>query len=229
MMTNGFKIQRNSVELKAAAKQNLDGKWLAAIAVCVVAWILVEAFTYGNGGNSSLRYVLENGRLIRVANHDGNSFRNLASIVGFIIGGPIYFGVANYFLKLAKGLPAEFNDLFSGFSLFKTNFVLNLLKSLFIMLWSLLLVVPGIIAAIKYSMAYYIMNDNPGLGALEAIRISTEMMNGHKMRFFEMWLSFLGWFILGIFTAGLGMLYAIPYYRSAKANFYLDLKENYSM
>jgi uncharacterized membrane protein len=217
------------VELKAAAKQNLDGKWLTAIAVCVVAWLLVEAFTYGNGGNSSFRYVLESGRLIRVANHDGSTFRNLASIVGFIIGGPIYFGVANYFLKLAKGLPAEFNDLFSGFSLFKTNFVLNLLKSLFIMLWSLLLVVPGIIAAIKYSMAYYIMNDNPGLGALEAIRISTEMMNGHKMRFFEMWLSFLGWFILGIFTAGLGMLYAIPYYRSAKANFYLDLKENYSM
>lgn len=228
-MTDVVRKQRNSAELKTAAKQNLDGKWLTAIAVCFVAWLLVQAFTYSNGGNSTFRFVLENGSLVRVGNHEPSTFRNLASIVSFIIGGPIYFGVANYFLKLAKGLSAEFNDLFSGFSLFKTNFLLNFFLTLFTVLWSLLLVVPGIIAAIKYSMAYYIMNENPELSALEAIRLSKQMMDGHKMDFFVMWLSFLGWFILGIFTAGLGMLYAIPYYRAAKANFYLDLKANYSM
>jgi len=99
----------------------------------------------------------------------------------------------------------------------------------FTLLWALLLVVPGIIAAIRYSMAYYILNDNPEIGAMDAIRRSKEMMEGHKMRFAEMWLSFLGWFLLGIFTFGLGMIYAIPYYRAAKANFYLDLKESCSI
>lgn len=227
-MTDGFRRYRDSIELKVAAKENLDGKWLAAIAVCVVAWLLVEAFTYGNGGNSSLRYVMENGRLVRVGSHVGGSSNSFMSLVGFIIGGPIYFGVANYFLKLAKRMPAEFNDLFSGFRFFKVNFVLNFFIILFTILWSLLLVVPGIIAAIKYSMAYYILNENPDLGALEAIRRSKDMMDGHKMRFFEMWLSFLGWFILGIVTFGLGMIYAIPYYRAAKANFYLDLKHGYN-
>lgn len=225
-MTDGLRRYRDSVELKTAAKENLDGKWLVAIAVTIVAWLLVEAFTYGNGGNSSIRYVLENGSLVRVGNQNSNGFHGLASLVAFIIGGPIYFGVASYFLKLAKHMPAEFNELFSGFSLFKTNFVLNFFIMLFTILWSLLLIVPGIIAAIKYSMAYYIMNENPEIGALEAIQRSKEMMDGHKMRFFEMWLSFLGWFILGVVTAGLGMLYAVPYYRAAKANFYLDLKES---
>ena len=91
------------------------------------------------------------------------------------------------------------------------------------------MIVPGIIAGIKYSMAYYIVNDNPEIGGLEAIRRSKEMMEGHKMRFFEFWLSFLGWFILGIATFGLGMIYAVPYYRAAKANFYSDLAESFSI
>lgn len=224
-MTNGFKSYRDSKALKIAAKENLDGKWLVAIAVCVVAWLLVEAFTSNNGANASYRYIMENGNLVKVGT-EGSSFRNLMSLVAFIIGGPVYFGVASYFLKLAKGEPAEFNELFSGFSLFKTNFVLNFFIMLFTILWTLLLIVPGIIAAIKYSMAYYILNENPEIGALEAIRKSKEMMDGHKMRFFEMWLSFLGWFIFGAVTFGLGMIYAIPYYRAAKANFYLDIKES---
>ncbi len=225
-MVDGMKRYRDPAELKTAAKENLDGKWLTAIAVTVVAWLLVDAFTSNNGGNAAFRYAMENGRFVRV-DSEGNAFRNLMSIVSLIIGGPIYFGIAAYFMRLARHEGAEFSDLFSGFSLFKTNFILNLLIIIFTVLWTLLLIVPGIIAAIKYSMAYYIVNDNPEIGGLEAIRISKEMMEGHKMRFLEMWFSFLGWFILGIVTFGLGMIYAIPYYRAAKANFYLDLKEIY--
>ncbi|HYF83248.1 MAG TPA: DUF975 family protein [Clostridia bacterium] len=226
-MTDGIKRYRDSIELKTTAKENLDGKWLIAIAVCVVAWLLVEAFISNNGASASFKFIMENGNLVRVPN-GGNPFNGLMSLVSFIIGGPIYFGVAAFFLKLARHEHAEFSELFSGFSLFKTNFVLNFFIMVFTVLWTLLLIVPGIIAAIKYSMAYFIVNDNPGIGALEAITRSKEMMNGHKMRFLEMWLGFLGWFILGVVTLGLGMIYAIPYYRAAKANFYLDLKESYN-
>lgn len=227
MMTEGTKRYRDSIDLKIAAKESLDGKWLVAIAVCLVAWLLVEAFTSNNGANASYRYIMENGRFVKVTHSD--PLRSMMSIVSLIIGGPVYYGVAQYFLKLARREPAEFADMFSGFSLFKTNFIMNLLIWIFTILWTLLLIVPGIIAAIKYSMAYYIVNDNPGISAMEAIRMSKEMMDGHKMRFFEMWLGFLGWFILGVVTFGLGMLYAIPYFRAAKANFYLDLKGNYGL
>lgn len=218
---------RDSIALKTAAKEALDGKWIVAIAVCLVAWLLVEAFASNNGANGTFRCVWENGRFIQ-AGRGSSPFSNLMSMVGLIIGGPIYFGVAGHFLRLARREPAEFTDLFSGFSLFKTNFLVHILTLIFTILWALLLIVPGIIAAIKYSMAYYIVNDNPELSAMEAINLSKEMMYGHKMRFFEMWLSFLGWFILGVVTMGLGMIYAIPYYRAAKANFYLDLKESYA-
>lgn len=224
-MTEGLERYREPGELKIAAKENLDGKWLVAIAVTVVAWLLVEAFTSNNGANASIKYIMENGCFVRVENGD-STFKNLMSIVSLIIGGPIYFGVAAYFLKLSRHEPAEFSEIFTGFSLFKTNFILNLLIVLFTVLWTLLLIIPGIIASIKYSMSYYILNDNPEIGGLEAIRRSKEMMDGHKMRFFQFWMSFLGWFILGVVTFGLGMIYAVPYYRAAKANFYLDLKES---
>lgn len=224
-MTEGVKEYREPYQLKIAAKENLDGKWLIAIAVTLVAWLLLDAFTRNDGANASIKYILENGRFVRVDPGD-NTFKNLMSIVSIILSGPIYYGVASYFLKLSRHESVEFSELFSGFSLFSANFVLYLLTTIFSFLWGLLLIVPGIIAAISYSMAYYIMNDNPGISGMEAIRRSKEMMYGHKMRFFEMWLSFLGWFILGAVTMGLGMLYAVPYYRAAKANFYLDLKEN---
>jgi len=227
-MTDRIGRYRDSVELKVAAKESLDGKWLVAIAVCLVAWLLVDAFTSNNGANASYRYIWQNGDFVRV-HGSGNPFKGLMSIVSLIIGGPIYFGVAGYFLKLARRQPAEFTDMFSGFSLFKTNFITHILITIFTILWTLLLIVPGIIAAIKYSMAFYILNDNPEMGAMEAIERSKQMMDGNKMRFFEMWLGFLGWFILGIVTFGLGMLYAIPYYRAAKANFYQDLKESYAV
>lgn len=227
-MTEEMIRLREPNELKTAAKENLDGKWLIAIAITVVAWLLVEAFTSNSGANATWKYAMENGNLVRVDTGD-HTVKNLMSIVSLIIGGPIYYGVAAYFLKLSRHEPAEFSEVFSGFSIFKTNFVLNLLTIIFTALWALLLIVPGIIASISYSMAYFIVNDNPGISGLEAIRMSKEMMNGHKMRFFNMWLSFLGWFLLGLITAGLGMLYAIPYYRAAKANFYLDLKESYSI
>lgn len=227
-MTEGSIRYRNPVELKIAAKENLDGKWLVAIAITVVAWLLLDAFTSSNGGNAAYKYIIENGRSIRVET-DGSAFKNMMSIVSLIIGGPIYYGLASYFLKLARYEEAGFNDMFSGFSMFKNNFVLHLLMIIFTVLWAMLLIVPGIIAAIKYSMAFYIINDNPEIGGMEAIRRSKEMMDGHKMRFAEMWLGFLGWFLLGIATFGLGFIYAIPYYRAAKANFYLDLKQSYSV
>ncbi len=157
-MTDRIGRQRDSVELKVAAKESLDGKWLVAIAVCLVAWLLVDAFTSNNGANASYRYIWQNGDFVRV-HGEGNPFKGLMSIVSLIIGGPIYYGVAGYFLKLARRQPAEFTDMFSGFSLFKTNFIMHILITIFTILWTLLLIIPGIIAAIKYSMAFYILND----------------------------------------------------------------------
>lgn len=210
---------RENYELKAIARDNLRDMWLTAVIVWFVAWLLTDAFT-GNGGKETAQHVWQNGELIRVGSKQGS----LGSLVAFIIGGPINFGLATFFLKLARNQDAMFSDLFNGFKYFFKTFLLNFLILFFTLLWTLLLIVPGIIAIFKYSMAYYIINDNPEISAMEAIRQSKEIMDGNKMRLFSLWLSFIGWFILGIFTMGIGFLYAMPYYNAAKTSFYEDIK-----
>lgn len=210
---------RSNYELKESARDNLRENWTVAILVWLIAWVLTDAFT-GNGGKEGAEFIMKNGAFIRVGDQEGS----LASLLAFIIGGPINFGMSVYFLKLARYEEAVFKDLFSGFNYFLKTFVLNLLIIMFTFLWFLLLIIPGIIAILKYSMAYYIMNDNPEISPLEAIRQSKEMMDGNKERLFMLWVSFIGWFLLGIFTFGIGFLYVMPYYNAAKANFYEDIK-----
>ncbi len=213
---------KSNAELKALAKDNLQGKWLTAILVTVVAWLLTDAFK-GNAGKETIEYVWQNGEIIKTIVTD-NGRNSLYSLVAFIIGGPINFGLACFFLKLARKQEENFTDLFSGFYLFVKTFLLNLFIIFFSFLWFLLLIIPGIIALLRYSMSYYIINDNPELSPLEAIDLSKKMMYGHKGRLFLLGLSFIGWFILGIITLGIGFLYAIPYYHATIANFYQDLK-----
>lgn len=182
--------------------------------------MLTDALT-GNSGKETVEYVWRNGEFVKtVVNHSNSVF----SLIAFIIGGPINFGLASFFLKLARNQEAVFSEIFTGFNHFLKNFTLNFFIILFTFLWFLLLIIPGIIAILRYSMAYYIMNDNPELKALEAMELSKKMMYGHKTRLFFLWLSFMGWFLLGIFTLGVGFLYLMPYYNATKANFYEDVK-----
>jgi len=211
---------KSSAELKFLARENLSGKWLIAIIVSVVAWLLTDALT-GNSGKETVEYVWRNEEFVKTVVKDSNP---MFSLIAFIIGGPINFGLASFFLKLARNQESNFSELFSGFRYFIKNFVLNFLIMLFTILWFVLLVIPGIIAILRYSMAYYIMKDNPELKPLETIELSKKMMYGHKARLFFLWLSFIGWFLLGIFTFGIGFLYLMPYYNATIANFYEDLK-----
>lgn len=214
---------KSNAELKILARENLNGKWLIAISVSVVAWLLTNAFT-GNSGKETVEYVWRNGEFVKnVVNHSNFMF----SLIAFIIGGPINFGLASFFLKLARDQESTFSELFSGFHYFLKNFVTNFFIVVFTTLWFLLLIIPGIIAILRYSMTYYIMNDNPDLKPLEAIELSKKMMYGHKARLFFLWLSFIGWFLLGIFTLGLGFLFLTPYYNATLANFYEDVKATF--
>ncbi len=87
--------------------------------------------------------------------------------------------------------------------------------------------IPGIVAALSYSQAFYILAENPGIGALEAIRISKRMMYGYKGKLFLLYLSFIGWAILSALTLGIGYLWLIPYVSTTLANFYEEVKRNY--
>ena len=118
---------------------------------------------------------------------------------------------------------AQVSDLFSQFHRFGDGFLLNLLTSIFIFLWSLLLVIPGIVAAFSYSMAPYILYENPGMRPNDARKASKELMRGNKWRLFCLELSFFGWALLSALTLGIGTFWLRPYEEAAQASFYRQI------
>ena len=132
-------------------------------------------------------------------------------------------GYARFLLRQHDGKPTEFNDLFSQFDRFGTGFAQHFLRSLYTLLWSLLLIVPGIIAALSYAMTPFILEEHPELTANEAIPRSKELMRGHKTDLFILELTFIGWSLLCILTLNLGHIALNPYKNAAYAVFYREI------
>lgn len=144
------------------------------------------------------------------------------SLVKLILGGVIQVGYADYLLKQQDCEIRSVKDLFSKFDNFAQGFLQSFLRGLYIILWTLLLIIPGIVKSIAYSMTPFIMAENPEMTAKEAIRRSQELMKGHKRELFWFNFSFIGWEILAILTAGIGYIFLYPYLNAAYAAFYRD-------
>lgn len=150
------------------------------------------------------------------------------TVVGVILlGGPLTYGMCRITLNNARGAKkTEITDLFDGFSKdFVNTFLLELLTSLYVFLWSLLLIIPGIIKSYAYALSFYIQNDSENKDWSYCLHKSEEMMKGHKAELFVLDLSFIGWYIVGSLCLGIGMFFVVPYHMQAKTNFYLELKE----
>ena len=111
-----------------------------------------------------------------------------------------------------------------GFGNYFHNIGGMLLMIILIFLWSLLLLIPGIIKSFAYAMTPFVLVDNPELPCYEAIKRSQELMKGNKWRYFLLALSFLGWILLGILSLGIGFFWIIPYIETTTAAFYYDIK-----
>ena len=129
------------------------------------------------------------------------------------------------YLKLVAGAKPDIAELFQHFDKFWAAFKVSFFTGLFTFLWSLLLVIPGIIKAFGYSMAMYILAENPDMPAREAMKKSEEMMKGHKMELFVLYLSFFGWLLLCCVTCGIAGLYVAPLMSATFANFYNNIKQ----
>ncbi len=152
----------------------------------------------------------------------------LGLVVGvafFILGSIVSPGYAKFNLNLIDGENAEVNDLFKYFKHWSNMVLANLLRSVYIFLWSLLCFIPGFIASYTYSMVPYIMAENPELTAKEACERSKQLMDGNRMRLFCLTFSFIGWAILCAFTCGLGNLVLAPYIEAAIADFYREISD----
>lgn len=148
----------------------------------------------------------------------------IGAIISVIITPPLSVGLCLVYLGLTEGKKAEVGTLFQGFQYFGKSILLMLLIAIFTFLWTLLLWIPGIIKGLSYSMAYYVMADNPQMTAREALNESKAIMHGHKWDLFVLYLSFIPWILLVCVTFGIAAIYVVPYQSTTIANFYQNIK-----
>lgn len=138
---------------------------------------------------------------------------------------PFTIAASGYYLNHIRGFNPEWKSLYKeGIDNYGSYLVTGVLVNVFTFLWSLLFVVPGIIKALSYSQANYVIHDNPRLKGKEAIEISKRMTNGFKGDLFSMYLSFIGWYILVGLTGGILSIYVTPYVETTAAMYYENLK-----
>ena len=195
-------MKTSNIELMRSAKKSLSGKWGLAIGTFLVYGLVIAGIE-----QASEQYPL-------------------SSLVLLFIAGPLAVGISVFSLQLARNNEARFEQIFEGFYNLKTSIIAYLLVVLFIFLWTLLLIIPGIIAAISYSMTFYIIAEDDSIGPMEAIDKSKKMMNGYKLKYFYLGLRLFGLALLCILTLGIGFLWLAPYAHVTTAKFYDDIKDN---
>ncbi len=151
---------------------------------------------------------------------------------GISVGLFFYFvevGLAYFMVKFITDKEYNFKDIFYFAKDYVRTFLVGLLEVVFVILWGILLIVPGIIKLFAYSLVPLLLADDKykDLGYLDVLKKSEEIMNGHKMDYFVFALSFIGWFLLIVPTLGLICIWLIPYFNTAKYKFLNDIKTQY--
>ncbi|HFK1456953.1 TPA: DUF975 family protein [Bacillus cereus] len=206
-------------DLKGEALDSLEGKWGLAVGATLLISILIMIFSF------SIEWGLST--VIGGKETSGSVKMN---ILTFFVTGPLTLGGYYLALNIFRENESSIGNIFIWFSegnRFLKSSLLYLLVNLYLFLWMLLFIIPGIIKSFSYSMTYFIINDHPEYSLNEAITESRRMMDGHKMEYFILCLSFIGWFILSCITLGIGFLWLIPYFYTTSAAFYEEIAEEY--
>ncbi|MGN8981038.1 DUF975 family protein [Enterococcus villorum] len=229
----------SSKELKQQAKDSLKGRWgqavllnliptLIAIAIIMIIAIPIALLLANSYSDPSTTQDM--------ANNMSNGTSGGGGIFSGVISALFMSGISWTYLDILRGMKTQivpFKDAFRGFSkLFIGGVILlAILIAIFTSLWALLLVIPGIIKSYSYSQSYFIYYDvvtetGEKPKVLDTITASRKLMNGYKGKLFWLDLSFIGWHLLALLTAGIGYLWLNPYITATKAAFYEQLPKN---
>lgn len=231
-------------QLKQNAKAALRGRYWMAFLVSLLTGLLAggssggvggasgglsgaSSMNSGSGGDPSMfaEVFADNPALVVTLVIVVLVIMALAICYTIFVANPILVGYRDYFMENRMGQPG-FGRLFSGFNKNYKNIVLTVfLKNLFIGLWSLLFIIPGIIKAYQYYFVEYIMAENPTIEWRRALDLSRQMTNGQKWNIFVLELSFLGWELLGALACGVGTLFVAPYISATMAELYEASRE----
>lgn len=209
--------------LMADARSDLNGNWGLSVLGYLLYMVFVGSF-YCFVFTSAFFVGMVGGVCGSDVGVAGRAMLKVVQFAEVFLSGAFAVGFCSFFLGIAQEGEARLELLFTGFKRFWTAFGAYFISTLFIFLWSLLLIVPGIIAIFRYAMVYFIVADDADCGALEAIRRSKEIMAGNKWKFFCLNWRFFWWAILCNLTLGIGYIWLVPYMQTTFAKFYEDIK-----
>ncbi len=206
--------------LKDNAKMVLSRTYWLSFAVILVHNVIINSTSSILSASTDLQTLF--GAYVSDGLVIGFSLLSMAFTV--FVGGVLGVGLVRFFME-ARGGNAPFKTLFSGFD---SNY-LNVTKiqffvSLKVFLWTLLLIIPGVIKSIEYSMVPYILAENPSISSRRAFELSKAMTDGEKMDIFVLGLSFIGWNLLGALACGVGVIFVAPYMQATYAELYTALR-----
>ena len=201
---------KQNFELRNAALNLLKADWKGAVLLLLIIMLINTVIS------TALGFV--------IASEESASFALL--IAEIFVGIPLSYLFVKEMLGFVRGGKIEISS--SLVDKFKADYLKSIkvigLMSIYVFLWSLLLLIPGIIKAYSYCFAPFISMDNENLTAEECIQLSMKMTQGYKMKLFLLDLSFIGWYFLSIITLGVGLLWVIPYHEAAHIMIYEDIK-----
>lgn len=198
-------MKKEAKFFREAACSQLKGHWKPAVLFTLV-YVIIASVAQLIGSKSDLVSIL----------------------ISLFVLIPLQYGYNVAFLGFKRtGETVKIEQLFDAFKDYGRVALTSILQCIYIFLWTLLLIVPGIIKSLSYSQTYYILKDYPELKNNEAIELSMAMMKGHKFDYFYLTLTFIGWILLSILTLGIGFLWISPYICTASAHFYEYVKEDY--
>ncbi|MDD4564300.1 MAG: DUF975 family protein [Eubacteriales bacterium] len=204
-MEQNIIVYESCSNIRALARNSLAGRWGLALMGTFVYFAL-----------TTIPVLLLNA----IFAENESTQAGISSVYSLVISGPMLLGYAMFCISIFRKRETSPAEVFYGFERFAKAFGLYIVITIFTLLWTLLFIIPGIIASIRYSMSFYILADNPDIGIMEAINRSKAMMRGNKWKFFCLNLSFIGWAFLCVFTFGIGLLWLLPYVENALIAFY---------
>ena len=228
-------------EIRRTTRQALKGNWFIAIVATFVASMLgglsigsnavsfevslppVEDFT-GVADPDTLEMILNMYSIILAFAGVMAIVVTILNIVYLAVGSAVSVGYSQFNIDIIDGKKPRLESLFESFGRWGTAIISRILIGIFTTLWSLLLIIPGIIASFSYAMTPFVIAENPGMSANEAITESKILMQGNKWKLFCLELSFFGLYILAAFTLGIALIWIIPYHQAAYAAFYRDIR-----
>ena len=187
------------VQLMRKARTLLEPHWILAIGVCLANAVIVAAPA------------------------ELNSY---GEIVSLLLAGPLQLGLCFFFLNLVKGKETRFELLFEGFKPLLTVLLAYAIITALTVIGLILLIVPGIVVALGFSMTYYVIAEDPEISFQTALEQSWKLTDGYKMELLELNLRFIPWYLLGLLCFIVGVFAVVPWHNTTLTLYYQYLKEN---